>query len=315
MLTGDVTTSASQASPSPLLGPGQPSAEGLSLVQHELRVKGKRMAVATWGRPGMPVVVLLHGLQSHAGLWDKLGQQLAARGCHVVAPDRRGHGHSDWFDSYYTLDYVADLSAVLDQVGGRPVTLVGHCESTIATILFAAAFPGRVGHLVLIQFPDLSRQVTSETRASLVSLFLQRSASSAERRHPVFASAEEAVVRLLRDAPFEVPPVMARRVTPRNTRPVEGGVTWRWDPAIVDHRLVFDLIDLDLICQAVAKVDAPITLLYGEDSVVLAAGDRQILQFSRKVMPRARPVIVRGGHYPHMEEVLGEDLLSVFRQD
>jgi pimeloyl-ACP methyl ester carboxylesterase len=52
-----------------------------------------QLHLRTWGK-GDRVVVLIHGLSSHATSWDGVGTSLAERGFRVVAPDLRGHGSS-----------------------------------------------------------------------------------------------------------------------------------------------------------------------------------------------------------------------------
>jgi acylglycerol lipase len=43
--------------------------------------------------PGRGVVLAVHGLVMHGGVYDAMARQLAARGYTVVAPDLRGYGH------------------------------------------------------------------------------------------------------------------------------------------------------------------------------------------------------------------------------
>ncbi len=294
------------------LGPGEPCGHGLSLTQHFVPVGGKKLSVCSWGNPSAPCIVLLHGLQSHAGLWEKTAADLAGRGYYVVAPDRRGHGHSDWYSSYYIWDYVNDIGELLQQLTSEPVTLVAHCESTLLASFFASAFPESVAKLVLIQFPDLSRKMPLETQADLMGLFLQKRAGQGHKPHPKFANHQQATECLLRDAPFKIPPQMAHRVTPRNTRQVDQGYTWRWDPAIMRYRLLYDLLDIDLLAasmknaakNAAKKTEMAIELVYGERSSLMGPRRQKLLDFSAAIFPSARQHLVAGGHYPHMEEEL-----------
>lgn len=286
------------------------SPDGLLLKQEYIRLKGGKICLATWGERGRPVVFLVHGLQSHAGLWDKVAAEVARRGFYVVAPDRRGHGYSDWFQSYNLLDYSLDIRAILDQVTSEPVTMAGHCESTLVVSMFAAAFPKSVKKLVLIQFPDLSRRVSAETCGDLLRMFLQKHSTTVAGVHPVFSSADEATKRLLQDAPFAIPEAMARRVTPRNIKPVSGGVSWRWDPAILHYRLTYDLFDVDLLKEMIKRIEASVTPLYGRESSLVCGRGGRVLELCRTVIPHAPPRLVPGGHYPHMENVLSEDLLE-----
>jgi alpha-beta hydrolase superfamily lysophospholipase len=78
-------------------------------------------------------VILIHGLQSHAGWFADAGPRLAARGLAVYAPDRRGSGDSpaprgdishfsDWFD-----DLAQVVGLARSEYPGAPIHLVGHC--------------------------------------------------------------------------------------------------------------------------------------------------------------------------------------------
>jgi pimeloyl-ACP methyl ester carboxylesterase len=51
--------------------------------------------VRTWGDPGRPALLLLHGVTSNSGIWWRVGPALAtALETHVVAPDQAGHGRT-----------------------------------------------------------------------------------------------------------------------------------------------------------------------------------------------------------------------------
>jgi alpha-beta hydrolase superfamily lysophospholipase len=79
------------------------------------------------------VVVLVHGLQSHAGWFLDAGARLAAQGLAVYAPDRRGSGRSGSprGDIRDYRDWLADVEAVVTAARttypGTTVHLVGHC--------------------------------------------------------------------------------------------------------------------------------------------------------------------------------------------
>ncbi len=100
----------------------------------------RRIALATglhynvleWAAaPGAPddvTFVLVHGFTDLAAGWDAVAERLTALG-HVVAPDLRGHGDSDWVGPggyYYFMDYVADLDDAIAQLARPRVIVVGH---------------------------------------------------------------------------------------------------------------------------------------------------------------------------------------------
>ncbi len=105
--------------------PGPPQLPGVSHAFVRLST-GLRMHVAEAGRPDAPAVLLLHGFPQHWWEWRKVIPPLAER-YHVVAPDLRGSGWTDAPAPGYTPDtLVADVLALLDQLGLERVGLVAH---------------------------------------------------------------------------------------------------------------------------------------------------------------------------------------------
>ncbi|WP_030751060.1 alpha/beta fold hydrolase [Streptomyces sp. NRRL S-31] len=111
---------------------------------------GVRLVCRDWGGPG-PAVVLLHGLAGHAGEWDGLARRLAGR-FRVVAVDQRGHGAGERRpDDVSRAAHVADVVTVAGRLGlDRPV-LVGQSLGGHTAMLTAAAHPGLVRALVLVE--------------------------------------------------------------------------------------------------------------------------------------------------------------------
>lgn len=81
--------------------------------------------------------------------------------CRLAFYDKRGQGISDRDTGVPTLDErVGDLAAVLDALGAERVALGGISEGGSTAAMFAAAFPERVSHLVLVGSfarPDVAR--------------------------------------------------------------------------------------------------------------------------------------------------------------
>ncbi len=96
-------------------------------------------------------LVLLHGFGGNARQWQNQFDAFTQYN-HVIAPDMRGHGQSSApLKGYEMPRLVADLKAVLDQLGVfEKVVLVGHSFGVALAAEFAYAYPERVGHLVLI---------------------------------------------------------------------------------------------------------------------------------------------------------------------
>ena len=115
-------------------------------------VRGMRHHVLSWGDPGAPLVVMLHGWMDVGASFQFLVDALSER-WHVVAPDLRGFGRSEWqAQGSWFWDYVADLDALLDQVSPRePVRLVGHSLGGNVVMHYAGSRPARVRALVSLE--------------------------------------------------------------------------------------------------------------------------------------------------------------------
>jgi pimeloyl-ACP methyl ester carboxylesterase len=69
----------------------------------------------------------------------------------VVTFDKRGQGLSDRMSGAPSLEVrMDDVRAVMDAIGSKRAALVGFSEGGCMSVLFAATFPERVSHLVLI---------------------------------------------------------------------------------------------------------------------------------------------------------------------
>ncbi len=101
------------------------------------------------GRP----VILLHGFPDSGRLWRHQIAPLADAGFKVIVPDMRGYGASDKpteVDAYNILYLVADVGAVLDQVGVERAHVVGHDWGAAVAWALAAIAPDRVDHLAAL---------------------------------------------------------------------------------------------------------------------------------------------------------------------
>ncbi|MFG2356801.1 alpha/beta fold hydrolase [Streptomyces sp. NPDC048521] len=111
---------------------------------------GVRLVCRDWGGCGPPVP-LLHGLAGHVGEWDALARDLR-RHHRVVAVDQRGHGASERRPRDVSrAAYVADVAAVVRDLGLRRAALVGQSLGGHTALLTAAAHPGLVSALVLVE--------------------------------------------------------------------------------------------------------------------------------------------------------------------
>jgi pimeloyl-ACP methyl ester carboxylesterase len=112
---------------------------------------GLRLHYADWGNENAPPLVLIHGGRDHCRSWDALARSLQSH-FHVLAPDLRGHGDSDWAKggSYALTEYVYDLTRLIRTIAAREVTLIGHSMGGMVGLIHAGTFPDQVSKLVVL---------------------------------------------------------------------------------------------------------------------------------------------------------------------
>jgi pimeloyl-ACP methyl ester carboxylesterase len=98
-------------------------------------------------------VFLLHGFPDSSYVWRKQIPALVAAGKRVIAPDLRGFGESDKpqeVEPYRMPHLVADVVAVLDELGLERVDVVGHDWGAGLAWVLAARVPERVRRLAVM---------------------------------------------------------------------------------------------------------------------------------------------------------------------
>ena len=125
---------------------------------HFHTVRGLRYHVRTWGNHRARTLFLLHGWMDVSASFQYLIDALS-REWHIVAPDWRGFGLTQWSDhGYWFPDYYADLEIILDLYQRHaPALLVGHSMGGNIAGIYAGLRPERVGKLVILEGLGLVR--------------------------------------------------------------------------------------------------------------------------------------------------------------
>lgn len=206
--------------------------------------------------------VLVHGFADLAQTWDGVAERLAPHG-HVIAPDLRGHGDSDWIAGgyYYFMDYVADLDDVIAQLARQRVVVVGHSMGGTVSAYWAGTRPERLGALALLEGmgpADMGSLDGPDRTAKWIDSW--RTA----RDHPrVMASLDEAAARM-RAHDGKLGEADARRLAAAGTREVDGGLVWKMDPL---HRTFGPhAFRADVAAKYWQRITCPVLHVDGADS-------------------------------------------------
>ncbi len=233
-----------------------------------IAIQGSRRHVASWGDPSAPTVMLVHGRLDHARNWDWVANHLCDR-FHVVAPDLRGHGDSDWTGpaSYAVANHILDMADIARALDLSDIRLVGHSLGGQLALRFAATYADQVRSLCVIEGVELpivrdQREMATPYPARLRA-WIEGQQQNRQRLPRAYATVVEAEARMAQHNPGIDAATIAHLVWHGMVRHADG-LSWKYDDAC-RMRAPEDAhgIELDEILDAVA---CPTLLAYGEAS-------------------------------------------------
>lgn len=172
-------------------------------------------------------IFFLHGWMDASPSWQFVLESLK-KNYHVIAPDWRGFGGSEWLNRVYPFrDHIADLHAILNVYSpDAPALLVGHSMGGMVSCTYSGLFPERVEKVMTLEGFGLSQRPPEVVRA-LMQSWIQNRLTKPKMR--VYASQEEfAQVQLQKNSRLTVE--KARFLAQFLTRKVQGGFVFNADP-------------------------------------------------------------------------------------
>lgn len=121
----------------------------------DIDVAGRSAYVYTGGRPlaaggEQPVVMFIHGAQQDHSCWNLQSRWFAHHRFAVLAPDLPGHGRSGGAP-LASIEALADwVVALLDALGVKKASFVGHSMGALVALEAAVRDPGRIDKVALI---------------------------------------------------------------------------------------------------------------------------------------------------------------------
>ena len=213
-------------------------------------VDGASIRYRAWGTAGSGGLVLVHGGAAHAHWWDHVGPLLAAER-RVVAVDLSGHGDSDRRGGYSLDGWAREAVAAADAAGiAGPPVILGHSMGGFVALRAAGMFGTRLEGIVVVDSPV--REFTPEDQAAR-----QQRAFGPLRVYPT----RQAAISRFHPIPDQPTlPYVLQHVAETSIRAVDGGWSWKFDPAVFGR--------VQGTPQLLRQLDCRVALFHAEHGIV-----------------------------------------------
>jgi pimeloyl-ACP methyl ester carboxylesterase len=254
-----------------------------------------RLHYVDWGNAQAPPLILIHGGRDHCRSWDAMARELQPH-FHVIAPDLRGHGDSEWTKggSYALTEYVYDLTRLVHGLGADRVNLVGHSMGGMVSLIYAGSFPDKVASLVVLDGVTVLPDAKKPPVAARIAKWVNQLDALHERAPRSYATIADAAAQMIAHNKRLSRELALHLATHGARKNADGTFSWKFDPyqrAMAPQRLWPD--DHVALWSAVA---CPTLLLHAGESFLDASQAAGIAGYFKQ----ARTETISGaGHWLH----------------
>lgn len=265
-----------------------------------------RLHYVDWGNPDGPPMLLIHGGRDHCRNWDWVAEHFA-KDYHIIAPDLRGHGDSQWEASgnYTQISYVYDIAQLLQQKNMHDVTVIGHSLGGAIALMYTALFPERVKKLLAIEgmgpSPSLAAKQAEISINDRVRSWVDDMRKLSGRLPRRYDTLDDAFKRM-RDENPHLSEEQARHLTLHGANQNEDGTySWKFD----NYVRVFSMSGLpnEQVKKMYGEISCPTLLMRGEESWAsdpVADGRTQCFN-----CPIEYQSFANAGHWVHHDQLDG----------
>jgi len=264
-------------------------------------VRGLRCHVRTWGDASHPQLWLLHGWMDVSASFQFVVDALE-REWHVIAPDWRGFGASEWAPGgYWFADYLGDLDVLLQRLAGdAPVNLVGHSMGGNVAGLYAGLRPARIRRLALLEGFGLPRTSPAAAPERFAKWLDEIAAPPAFKPYPSWTEVED---RLMHNNPRltrERARYLAQHWAARSD---DGSIRLASDPA---HKMVHPILyRLDEALACWRRISAPVLWVWGDGAWMrkwFKTGDEDLAERRAAYADLTEVRLEECGHMMHFDQ-------------
>jgi len=249
-----------------------------------------------------PVVVLLHGKNFFGAYWKNTISYLAQNGFRVIVPDQVGFGKSDKPSLHYSFHQLAaNTKKLLDTLGVKRVSVVGHSMGGMLATRFALMYPEFTQKLILenpIGLEDYRQLVPFQSLDQAYATELKTTEESVQKYHQSYYTKWQPAY----DEWVQVPGAQTRSPD--------------YSKVALASAQTYDMIYQQPVVHEFPNVKVPTLLIIGQaDRTVVGKGlikDAKILaragqypalgKKTAAAIPKAKLIeLPNVGHIPHLE--------------
>jgi pimeloyl-ACP methyl ester carboxylesterase len=133
-----------------------------------INVRGLNYSIRHWGSSDVPALFFLHGWMDSSATFQFVVDALK-NSWHIIAPDWRGYGASEWLSRpYWFHEYYADFEYLLQHYSKeQPARVVGHSMGANIASMYAGVRPERIAQLVMLDFVGLKPEINTDASVAM----------------------------------------------------------------------------------------------------------------------------------------------------
>jgi pimeloyl-ACP methyl ester carboxylesterase len=242
------------------------SIEKATPTSHSYYSQRLKLHYLDWGNDDAPPLLLVHGNRDHCHNWDWVAQELRDQ-YHIVAPDFRGHGDSEWVigSTYSHSEYVYDLAQLIHQQNLAPLKIIAHSLGGGVALKYAGIYPENVEKMVVIEGtggpPSMYQAQPAHVR---MREFIESTRKLSGRISKRYASLEDAYERM-HEANSHLRIDQARHLTVHGSNQNEDG-TYSWKFDNYTHIMAPYDMTMEQTWELWGRIDSPVLLISGSES-------------------------------------------------
>lgn len=258
-----------------------------------------RLHYLDWGNESAPPMLLVHGIHDHCRSWDWFVEHFQAD-YHVLAPDLRGHGDSEWStgSSYMLIEYVYDIAQLIRQQNLAPLTIVSHSLGGTIAAMYSGLYPDAVRKLVVIEGVGLYPFGGPGQSAGKIRYWIDAGVRLSAREVRKYSTIEAAYQRMHETNPH-LSTEQARHLSMHASNQNEDGTfSWKFDNYTRFHS-PYDMPNEDMV-EIWKEIEAPVLILNSDAGYPHRIGQEGTHAHFKNLTSET---IMDAGHWSHHDQL------------